>query len=151
MTEAEYQKTCFKCGEIKPLSAFYKHHKMADGHVNKCKECNKVDVRLNRRDKLEYYKEYDAARDKDLTSERYKKKLMMRPFVRAKSKDKHLARQRVSNGIRDGLITKPNCCEHCGDTTRRLEAHHSSYAEDMQLSVTWLCTKCHGEVHRKYD
>ncbi len=40
-------KKCFKCSKIKSLDKFYKHPKMPDGRVNKCKECNKIDVRKN--------------------------------------------------------------------------------------------------------
>jgi hypothetical protein len=40
-------KVCFKCNLEKNLENFYKHKQMPDGRVNKCKECNKKDVRDN--------------------------------------------------------------------------------------------------------
>jgi len=37
-------KKCFKCGIEKPFSDFYKHNKMGDGFLGKCKDCTKKDV-----------------------------------------------------------------------------------------------------------
>lgn len=56
------KKVCFKCGEEKTLDMFYKHPQMSGGRVNKCKECNKLDVNKNRKLKSDYYKSYDLMR-----------------------------------------------------------------------------------------
>jgi len=48
----EITKVCFKCRTEKPLSEFYKHSKMPDGYLGKCKECTKNDVRLNYESKI---------------------------------------------------------------------------------------------------
>ena len=40
-------KKCFGCDLDKNIEDFYKHKQMKDGRVNKCKDCNKKDVRDN--------------------------------------------------------------------------------------------------------
>jgi hypothetical protein len=46
------EKTCFKCGSTKPLHDYYKHPQMGDGHLNKCKDCTRLDARKMRDIKL---------------------------------------------------------------------------------------------------
>ena len=60
-------KKCFKCGRVLPISEFYKHPQMADGHLNKCKDCTKSDTHNNYVDnrKKEDYVEKERARGRD--------------------------------------------------------------------------------------
>lgn len=132
------KKICFKCGECKPLSDFYKHKRMADGHVNKCKDCNKADVRKNRLDKLDYYREYDRARGNRQDSgyrRNYRNEFPM----------KYAAHILVSNAVRDGRIEKIKECQKCGIHTENIHGHHDDYAKP--LIVRWLCPACHKAWH----
>lgn len=134
------KKKCFKCGETKPLSGFYKHPKMADGHVNKCKECNKKDVRENRKLNIDYYREYDVSRGSRQSAEyqrNYRNEFPM----------KYAAHRLVSNSIRDGRMLKPSCCEQCGMSHDYIHGHHDDYA--LPLVVRWLCPPCHKAWHDK--
>ena len=56
------RKVCFKCEEEKDLDEFYPHPKMKDGHVNKCKECNKTDNTKHRDKNLDKIRQYDRDR-----------------------------------------------------------------------------------------
>ena len=160
-------KKCFKCGVAKELTEFYKHPNMPDGTVNKCKECNKKDVRDNRFDKKEYYDHYD--RNRPNFDERIKKQservtelyhsdpefrerqLSYKNNYLSKNPHKRKASQTVNNALRDGRLEKPNCCEHCGTSEKKIQGHHWSYLEENWLDVIWLCTTCHGLEHRRLN
>lgn len=134
------EKKCFKCGEVKSLSCFYRHSKMADGHVNKCKECNKKDVRENRSKNVDYYREYDSARgnrQEQSYVRNYREKYPM----------KWAAHKLVGNAVRDGRLHKSNTCEECGNYHRKIHGHHDDYAKP--LSVRWLCPPCHKKWHNE--
>ena len=65
-------KKCFKCGEVKQIELFYKHPGMKDGHVNKCIDCNKKDIRekYNENKKDEKYVEKERLRYRDWETDR---------------------------------------------------------------------------------
>lgn len=66
-------KKCFKCGRILPITEFYKHPQMRDGHLNKCKQCTKKDVRSNYIHNIqnEEYVEKERQRGRDKYSRLY--------------------------------------------------------------------------------
>ena len=127
-------KTCFKCRRTLPLAEFYRHPRMADGHLNKCRACARADVQANRERRADYYREYDRARHSP-------ERLAM--MMAGRDPEHHRARWTVHNAIRDGrLLRQP--CEVCGAV--KVEAHHDDYSKP--LDVRWLCRKHHAMVHR---
>jgi hypothetical protein len=135
-------KTCFKCGVVKEVDQFYKHAQMADGHLGKCKDCAKLDVRFNRRRRLSYYKAYDRARQQ--LTERRKAKLEYQRRHRAAHPDHNLARRKVAYALLTGRLTRKPC-EICG--AKRSEAHHPDHSQP--LNVRWLCITHHRQEERR--
>lgn len=128
-------KQCFKCGAEKPLTEFYKHSQMKDGHLNKCKECTKKAVKDNRLGKIDYYRDYDRKRG-NRQDKNY------REGYRKKFPGKYKAHNIVSNAIRDKKLFKEPC-EICG--SEDTHAHHDDYAKP--LNVRWLCPVHHRQWH----
>lgn len=130
-------KACFKCHRVKPIDQFYKHPQMADGHLNKCKECTKADVKAAYRaanGRAEYERERSQLPSRKAAVKQYQRASRERDPVRAK------ARSAVSNAIRDGrLVRQP--CEVCNDP--KSQAHHHDYTKP--LDVRWLCFRHHRE------
>lgn len=145
----ETTKRCFKCGETKPLSLFYKHPEMADGHVNKCKECNKKDVRENLQANFEHYQEYEKVRAAKKLPHRVEYKVKWDKTRDTEFPNKKKAVSAVGNAVKRGALIKPCNCEVCG-SEKFIQAHHSSYSEDMMLMVTWLCSRCHVRLHADF-
>lgn len=158
MERISEKKTCFKCGEAKLLTDFYKHSQMGDGYLNKCKECTKKDVSGNYRRNIEHYTEYEKSRanlsHRVKAREEYARTKQGRiAHNKASQKydknnpDKKKATTVLGNALRDGKIKKQPC-ENCG-SKKRVHGHHDDYSKP--LDVIWLCPKCHKEYHRQKE
>lgn len=136
------------------MEDFYRHDRMADGHLNKCKECVKSRVKKHRAGNIECIKEYDrnrsdlpnrvALRAAYAKTDRGKERQASgaRAYV-ARNPQKRAAHIMVGNAVRDGkLIRLP--CEKCGDL--KTDAHHDDHSKP--LVVIWLCRACHMAHHK---
>lgn len=134
------EKRCFKCLTVKPLTEFYRHRLMADGHLSKCADCTRKDVAFYRQAKLDAIREYDRQR----ASEPHRKALRERVTEEWKrdNPERASAVQYANNAVRDGRIERSAACEGCGALDRRIEKHHPDYSRP--LLVVWLCKPCHA-------
>ena len=137
-------KECFKCKSVKPLDEFYKHSRMADGHLNKCKDCTKNDASKHRSENLEKIRAYDRERSKN--PERKKAAAAISAAWRKEDKRRTRAHNAVTRAVRKGeLIRQP--CSRCGAV--KSLAHHEDY--DKPLDVVWLCQPCHKLRHKEIE
>ena len=137
-------KECFKCKTVKPLEDFYKHSMMADGRLNKCKTCTKLDVGEHRIKNLERIREYDRERAKN--PERKAANLSVNQAWRREDPRRQRAHSLVSRAIKKALLVRAPCYR-CG--SERSLAHHEDY--DKPLDVIWLCQPCHKQRHKEID
>ena len=135
-------KTCFKCNVSKPIDQFYEHPMMADGHLGKCKECAKVDVRARYRLTIEQHQEYERIRNQ--YPERKKAKSGYAKNHKRLYPQRRRARVLAGSALSCGRITKQPCSV-CG--AQKSEMHHDDYLKPLQ--VTWLCLKHHRERDRE--
>lgn len=124
-------KRCFKCGLVKPLSEFYAHPQMADGHLGKCKCCTRKDVHDNYMLNIqsEEYVEKERYRGRDKYNRLYK-------GAGRCSKTKSL------NNFRDAS----RALRKLGYDTTGKEAHHWNY--NLPRSVILLSKRNHSLIHQ---
>lgn len=125
-------KVCIACAEMKPLSEFYKHARMADGYLKRCKSCQKQIVLEDRNRNRQRYSDYERQRNQRPERRRQQREYEKRSHVR--DPQKYVARYTLTNAIRDGRIVKKPC-EFCGNP--KSQGHHYDYSKP--LDVQWVC------------
>lgn len=135
-------KACRGCNQQLPLSSFYKHPRMLDGHLNFCVECVKSRVSNHREQHGERIRAYDRAR-----AQQSDRKQQLRDLARRYWNDpiRTAASRQTWEAIRRGLLIRPATCSTCGKQCKP-EAHHDDYSKP--LVVRWLCRSCHCRHHR---
>lgn len=136
-------KKCFKCGEVKSLTEYYKHKQMKDGHLNKCKECTKADSvnQFNINKNNEEWLESERSRHRD-------------KYHRLEYKDKHkpTPEQKIKNmnAYRSKFPEKykARCASQHIETPNGFHRHHWSYLESHFKDVIFLTIKDHNKAHR---
>jgi len=121
-------KICFKCGVDKPLSKYYQHPRMSDGHLNKCKECTKSDVKLRHEslaENVEYIeKERKRGREK---------------YHRLGYKKLHKSKHAESSNTRRHL-------RFIGIDLKNKEIHHWNY--NLKDDVFIVSPRAHKLIHK---
>lgn len=122
-------KVCFKCGRELPISEFYTHKQMRDGHLNKCKSCTCKDMKVRYSVKAEdvEWMEKERARGREKFKRLYSGKHLVSRFKNATS---NICRMLKIRGY---------------DTVGK-EAHHWNY--NLPKSVVLLSRKAHARIHQ---
>lgn len=145
------EKQCFKCKLTKSIDEFYKHLQMSDGHLNKCKECTKKDVKVgtvirvcDTCNKNFMASSTEVKRGGAITCSRkcYYTRLskLMDNKYSVKNNYFYLHRWVYKN------LGKASVCENCGKNDKKMY-HWSNvsglYRQDLS---DWkqLCVKCHS-------
>ena len=142
------KKICFKCKIEKPLDSYYKHKQMSDGHLNKCKDCTKIDV-SKRVDVLSQDESW-CEKEKERNRKKYHS-LNYREKHKPSYESKKSAIKRYNDNNPEKLKAKgfsQNIKRNKGNNL-----HHWSYNNEHFKDIIELSVKDHNTLHRflKYD
>lgn len=137
------EKVCSKCGQNKPLSEYYAHPQMGDGHLNKCKECTKKDslTRHNQKVKDPNWVESEKIRAREKYfrlgyKERHKQGQDKARVSTREFRDRYPEKYRATTATRN-IGKKPG--NH---------NHHWSYNKEHYRDIIEVDFSFHAKIHR---
>jgi hypothetical protein len=136
-------KRCFKCGKEKGIDEFYKHPAMGDGHLGKCIECAKRDVK-ERADRLSQDQSY-IIKERKRGREKYYR-LGYREKHKTNSIDKKISMKKYIEKYPEKQ--RARCVSQKIKAPDGLEKHHWSYSEKHNKDVLFLTVQDHSRLHR---
>lgn len=131
-------KVCFKCGVDKPLSEYYAHKQMGDGHLNKCKSCTKSDTK-KRIDNLSSNPEWIESERKRGREKYYR--LGYKGQIRPGAQKRYAAKYPEKYKARIAS-------QHMKKSIKSNHLHHWSYNEEHCKDVIEITPKQHAKAHR---
>jgi hypothetical protein len=136
-------KYCIICKIEKPIDMYYKHPNMADGHLNKCKDCTKMHTR---------------EREKKITSTaegiEQERKRHREKYYRLNYREKHKpTKEKKSAAMKKHIEKYPEKKKARIHTnkmkkTKGNHLHHWSYKEEHYKDVIELTISQHSLAHR---
>lgn len=133
------EKACIRCGKTKPLSEYYKHSQMGDGHLNKCKSCTKSDSRKRYHEKIEdpawLVKERKRGRDKYMKF-KYKSSRKNKCITQKAWEEKFPEKKKATTAA-NYVLCPPG-----------MQRHHWSYNKQHYKDVIFLSPQNHAKAHR---
>jgi len=136
------QKRCSKCGVLKPLAAFTRDKKSADGRYSSCKACGNARVKAYNAKHPEKRKAADRrayAKRRDKALRQFRQWAEQHPLA-------NKARQAVHRAVEAGRLVMPDTCDLCYEILDgHFHCHHPDYAHPLE--GTTLCHSCHRTLH----
>lgn len=161
------EKKCFKCGKVKHLSEFYKHKQMADGHLNKCKECTikdsstgiyKCKCKICGKEFFTSKSEFTSRGGTRGTGRKTCSRECWYKWHQEENVYNYKGQEAGYHAIHKWVQKKlgqPDYCEHCKRTDQK-RYHWSNISGKYLRDISdWqrLCVKCHSKYdteNRKY-